>query len=262
MISTAFDWEKTSQLSIPQILIAFIIPSSIGFLAFRVVLPFLVESGSPPLLAYLWVGIAALLVFTIAAIFLLRREAVKLGISFWMRLCMKKVTLKQWGIYISLGLGAFFIMFASQKVTLALITGLSIEIPDYMPYFLNPTIDPLTAGEDVLSPGLPLVGSFFLIPLMAIFLLLNILTEELYFRAWMQPKLVKYGHLGWVLNGTFFALYHSFQLWLFPTLLVAGLTFAFIFYKSRSIWPVFAFHLMGNFLMSVLGAVMMVLGKL
>ena len=143
-----------------------------------------------------------------------------------------------------------------------MIEGLRLQIPDYMPYFLNPTIDPKTAGQELLSPGLPIEGSYFLIPLMGLFLLLNIFTEELYFRAWMQPKLIRYGNLGWIMNGTFFALYHSYQLWLFPTLLVAGLSFAFIFYKSRSVWPVFAFHLSGNFLMAILGVILMVMGKM
>ena len=129
-----------------------------------------------------------------------------------------------------------------------------------MPFFLNPTINPENAAPAILSPGLPLQGSYFVIPLMAIFLLLNILTEELYFRAWMQPKLIRYGNLGWIMSGSFFALYHSFQLWLFPTLLVAGLTFAFIFHRSRSIWPVFVLHLVGNFLLTILAVTMLIVG--
>ncbi|MBT5072489.1 MAG: CPBP family intramembrane metalloprotease, partial [Kordiimonadaceae bacterium] len=46
----------------------------------------------------------------------------------------------------------------------------------------------------------------------AMTLFLNILTEEFYFRAYLLPKLSKYGNLSWVINGGLFALYHSFQL--------------------------------------------------
>ena len=65
--------------------------------------------------------------------------------------------------------------------------------------------------------------------------ILNILAEEFYFRAWMLPKLAKYGRGSWVINGTMFALYHTFQLWLFPALIVGSLIFAFVFYWTRSV---------------------------
>jgi membrane protease YdiL (CAAX protease family) len=62
----------------------------------------------------------------------------------------------------------------------------------------------------------------------------------------MLPKLSKYGSWGWVINGVLFAFYHSFQIWLLPLLLVSSLSFAFIFYKTKSIWPILATHLLLN----------------
>ena len=259
MNRNAFYWEKTHQLSIIQIIIAFIIPSFIGFIGFRIVLPTFVNSGVPQLLAYLWVGIIILSLFNIVAILLIRIDAKTLNVSIWERMCMKKLSFKKWIIFILFGVATLILLFSSQKITIAFIDGLNIKIPEYMPFFLNPLINPATTEPSILSPGLALQGSYYLIPLMAIFLLLNILTEELYFRAWMQPKLVKYGNWGWIMNGLFFALYHSFQLWLFPTLVVAGLAYAFIFYKSRSIWTVFVFHLVGNFLIAMLGVIMIII---
>ncbi|MFC2169853.1 lysostaphin resistance A-like protein, partial [Acidobacteriota bacterium] len=138
------------------------------------------------------------------------------------------------------------------------VTGLTI--PDYAPFFLNPTINPADADPSVISPGLPLKGQFVMIPLMAIALLLNIMAEELYFRAWILPKLSKYGNIGWVINAVLFALYHSFQLWLLPVILVGSLIWAFIIYKSKSIWPALVGHLVGNFLLTILGVLMMILG--
>ena len=61
------------------------------------------------------------------------------------------------------------------------ITGISI--PDYMPFFLDPTVNPMETAPELLTPGFVLKGSYFMIPLMAVTLFLNILTEELYFRA-------------------------------------------------------------------------------
>ena len=137
-------------------------------------------------------------------------------------------------------------------------TGLTI--PDYMPFFLNPLINPAEADQSVLSPGLPLKGQFVLIPLMAITLLLNIMAEEFYFRAWILPKLSRYGSISWVITGVLFALYHSFQLWLLPTILVGSLIFAFVIYKSKSIWPALVGHLVGNFLFTILGVLILILG--
>jgi len=110
----------------------------------------------------------------------------------------------------------------------------------------------------IISPGLPLHHSYGVLLLMGITLILNILTEEFYFRAWMLPKLSRYGSWGWIMNGILFALYHTFQIWLLPTLLVASLFFAFIFYKSKSIWPPFVAHLIGNFLLQILGILMLI----
>ena len=122
-----------------------------------------------------------------------------------------------------------------------------------MPFFLNPAIDPTTADMEVLSPGLDLEGAYFVLPLISVVLLFNILAEEFYFRAWMLPKLAKYGRWSWVINGTMFALYHTFQLWLFPTIIVASLTFAFVFYWTRSLWPGLIGHLVFNFFISMVG---------
>jgi hypothetical protein len=260
MNANTFDWNKTSQMSVTQLLLAVFLPSGFAFIGFRVVLPALVANGSPVLIAWPSIASVMLLIFVVIAILLLNREAKTLGISLWARMCMKKLSLKEWGLYIVVIFVGMFASLAAQGLVPPFMQVFHLSIPDYMPFFLNPAINAATTDVSILSPGLPLRGSYGLLLLMGITLLLNILTEELYFRAWMLPKLSRYGTWGWVMNGIFFALYHTFQFWLFPTLLVASLFFAFIFYKSRSIWPSFAAHLIGNFLFSILGILMLIIG--
>jgi membrane protease YdiL (CAAX protease family) len=260
MNTDTFDWNKTSQLSIPQLLLAVFLPSGVAFVGFHFVLPSVVANGTPVLIAWPSIASVMLLGFVIVAIYLLNKEAKTLGISLWERMCMRKLSLKEWGIYIGLTLVGLVAAIASQGLVPPFMRAFGMSVPNYMPFFINPTINPATADMSVLSPGLPLQGAYNLLPLIGITLFLNILTEELYFRAWMLPKLSSYGTWGWVANGVLFALYHTFQLWLFPTLLVASLFFAFIFYKSKSIWPLFVAHLVGNFLLSILGILMMVMG--
>lgn len=254
----AFNWEKAPQLTIVQLILAVFLPSAFAFTGFHAVLPVLVAAGLPVIVAWPMVAGLMLLVFVILAIILLHREAQALGISLWARMCMKKLSLKQWGIYIGIILVGLLVSQLAQRLVVPFMQTLGLKIPAYMPFFLNPTINPMTTDAAVLSPGLPLSGSFGLLPLIGITLFLNILTEELYFRAWMLPKLSRYGTWGWVLNGTFFALYHTFQIWMLPVLLVASLFFAFIFYSSKSIWPSFAAHLIGNFLFSILSIMLLI----
>lgn len=255
-----FDWSNTKQLSAFQVLLAFAVPSMLAFVGFRIVLPRIVENGTPIMIA--WPSIAAIMLFgfVVLACLLLRSEARQLDISISSRMCIKKLSLKQWrncGAILIAGL-LLSAMAAQLVEPFMKITGLTI--PDYMPFFLNPSINPVEADPAVLSPGLPLKGKFLLIPLIGVTLILNILAEELYFRAWMLPKMSKYGNSGWIASGILFALYHTFQLWLFPVLLIASLTFSFVIYKSESILPAMVGHFIGNFLFTILGMLFLILG--
>ena len=144
-----------------------------------------------------------------------------------------------------------------QKASIYLSKTSFFRIPEYYPFFLNPQIDPAKAGMEQLSPGYPLQGEYWLIGLMSITLLLNILTEELYFRAWLLPKMSSFKQGSWILNGAFFAFYHTFQFWLFPQILPMSLIMAFVVYRSRSIWPAFVIHMIANSL-NVIGLILIV----
>lgn len=259
MTTHEFTWEKTKQFSLFQTFIAFVIPGVIAFIGFRMVLPMLVDQGLPAIVAWSVVASVMLGILVTAAMMFHHKEAKKLQVSLSSRMCLKKLSVKQW--LVSFGILLLGLLIAGGAVQLVkpfmLATGLTI--PEYMPFFLNPTINPAEADPSMLSPGFPLQGQFFLIPLLAVTLLLNILAEEFYFRAWILPKLSHYGHLGWILNAVFFALYHAFQFWLFPTILVGSLLWAFVIYHTKSIWPAFAGHLVGNFLFGILGIVLLIL---
>jgi hypothetical protein len=61
-----FDWKKTSQLSIIQILLAVFIPSGIAFIGFHAVLPAMVSNGLLVLIA--WPSIASIMLFVLVMI--------------------------------------------------------------------------------------------------------------------------------------------------------------------------------------------------
>ena len=95
---------------------------------------------------------------------------------------------------------------------------------------------------------------------MALVLALNILAEDFYFRVWLLPKMAWMGRFAWIVNGLLFALYHTFQLWLLPILLLASLTFAFVVWHSKSVIPSLVLHFVLNFLFSMLGMLALILG--
>jgi hypothetical protein len=98
MPDDTFNWQNTKQLSILQIILAFLIPSAIAFTGFRFVLPVLVEGGTPAIIAWPAVASIMLFVFVLVAIVFLNKEAKELNVSFKERACLQSLSLKQWGL--------------------------------------------------------------------------------------------------------------------------------------------------------------------
>jgi len=241
-----FDWADAPQFNWVQVLLAFAIPSAIAFAGFHVALPIVYHSGVAAVVA--WPLIACLLLagFTAVPLVLMRREARQLNINLTLRMCLKPLNRKQW-------LFAFFILCvgviaASGFGKLNPVWGefIGLRAPEYFPFFLDPLIDPVLNDPQSLTPGFELKEAYWLIGLIALTLFLNILVEELYFRAWLLPKMQYLGQMSWVINAMGFALYHSFQLWLLPQILPLSLLMAFIIFKTKSIWPALCIHMVAN----------------
>jgi len=259
MNSHEFDWKDTKQLSLIQVFLAFALPSAFAFAGFHLVLPSMVARGVPVLIAWPIIAAVMLSILVIFAVVVMRSEAQELNISVKARMCLNNLSVKQWGVYaLIMIVGLAFAALASQFVK-PFSDFLNLSIPSYMPFFLDPSINPLEAAPEQVSPGFAIKGQLILLPLFSIALLLNILAEELYFRAWLLPKMARFGKWSWGINGLLFALYHTFQFWLFPTILVGSLIWAFVIYRSKSIYPALVGHFVGNFLGSILGIVYLVL---
>ena len=201
-----------------------------------------------------------LLIFVVVGMILIKQEAAKNNISIRERLLIKNLSIKQWLICLGIMVVGIILSLAVTPLVefFSKIPGLSI--PDYMPYWLNPAIDPVETDIKILSPNYPLKGNILIVVVMTICLLLNILAEEIYFRAWLLPKMQSFGKWSWILNGLFFALYHTFQLWLFPMLLIVSLATTLTVYLSKSILPAFVTHMVANFSLSILGILAIVFG--
>ncbi|PCI85928.1 MAG: hypothetical protein COB24_11305 [Hyphomicrobiales bacterium] len=251
MIEPEFHWKDAKQFSWLQVFLAFAIPSAVGFFGFHYVLPELHEGGMPAIVAWPLVASIMLLPLTIVPVLMMKREATDLNISLKARMCLKSLSGKEW--LIALGILIIGLIAAAGLGSLSAVWSefSGLKVPEYFPFFLNPAIDPMTADPAALTPGFVLKGAFWLVGLMLITLFLNILVEELYFRAWLLPKMQNLSVTPWLVNGLAFAFYHIFQLWLLPQILPLSLLMAFVVYKTKSIWPVFIIHLLTNSLTGV-----------
>ena len=255
-----FDWSKLKQLNFLQVLLAFFLPSSFAFFGFRFILPWTVENGHPKVLMWGIIASIMLLIFVVVGFVLIRNEARANNISIRDRLLIKKLGVKKWLICLGIMIAGIILSSAVSPIVEFFKELPGLSIPDYMPFWLNPSIDPMNTDMDILSPNFALKGNYLVVVIMSICLLLNILAEEIYFRGWLLPKMQNFGKWSWVLNGLLFALYHTFQLWLFPMLFVLSLATTLTVYLSKSILPAFLTHIIANFVLGILGIIILVFG--
>lgn len=72
------------------------------------------------------------------------------------------------------------------------------------------------------------------------------ITEELYFRGHLLPRLERYGRWAPVINTVLFALYHFFSPWRYPVIIIGFLPVAWLVWRKRSIYVSMATHMTIN----------------
>lgn len=102
-----------------------------------------------------------------------------------------------------------------------------------------------TVGDD----GEPL-STTALAALLALFFVANGLvgpvTEELYFRGHLLPRIDRYGRGAPVLNTALFTLYHFHTPWRYPTIFLGYLPICVASWRKRSLWIGLSAHLVVN----------------
>jgi membrane protease YdiL (CAAX protease family) len=124
----------------------------------------------------------------------------------------------------------------------------------------NPTVKVNSAADAF--PDVNLRGNYWFVLLtIVIGLVFNIFGEEIYYRGYLLPRMRgAFGKWDWVANGVLFTLKHIYQRWLFPGILVGGLSFAFAAGPLGSLPLAMVYHWVGNFLFQVVFLVMAALG--
>lgn len=123
--------------------------------------------------------------------------------------------------------------------------------PQWWPAASNPTVE--IHGVADYFPDINLGGNYiFVLLYFLITLVFNIIGEEVYYRGFLLPHMRDtFGRWDWVANGVLFTLKHVYQRWLYPGILVGGLSFAFAAGPLGSLPLAMLYHWIGNYLMQM-----------
>lgn len=85
--------------------------------------------------------------------------------------------------------------------------------------------------------------------LIAIYIIVGVLAEELYFRCYLfevQYQLFK--KYAWIVNGFSWSIYHLFTPTNFLAILPTCLMYSYVYQRRRNIWTTISIHLINNFI--------------
>jgi membrane protease YdiL (CAAX protease family) len=123
--------------------------------------------------------------------------------------------------------------------------------PSWWPAASNPILQ-IQGAADVF-PDIHLAGNYlFVLLYFVVGLVFNIFGEEIYYRGYLLPRMRgAFGRWDWVANGVLFTLKHAYMRWMYPGILVGGLSFAFAAGPLGSLPLAMAYHWIGNFLIQM-----------
>ena len=197
-----------------------------------------------------------------AGLFLLRREGYRLTVSALRDRIRWRWPQgwKAWGLA-----GFVFILGMSLSMLMGPVNRWLASVPGFVPpawwpAASNPTI-PVKSAADAF-PDVSLEGNFlFVLLYFLIGLIFNIFGEEIYYRGFLLPRMRGvFGKWDWIANGVLFTLKHVYQRWLYPGILIGGLSFAFAAGPLGSLPLAMVFHWVGNFLFNLVFLFMAALG--
>jgi membrane protease YdiL (CAAX protease family) len=197
-----------------------------------------------------------------AGLLLLRREGCPLtltGLSERIRLRWPRGW-KAWGLAALVLLVGMSLSLAAGPLNARLAAVPGFVPPVWWPPAGNPTVR--VSGAADVFPDVHLKGNvLFVLLYFVIGLVSNILGEEIYYRGYLLPRMRGvFGRWDWVANGVLFTLKHAYQRWLYPGILVGGLSFAFAAGPLGSLPLAMLFHWIGNYLIQMVFLLQAVLG--
>ena len=142
-------------------------------------------------------------------------------------------------------LGLAIIMFISTVIFSPVLSWLIshniIPLPQDVPDYINP-IKQLSiekVKEQLVNQGV--------IPLIPIVLIINISSEEIFWRGIILPRQeLQHGKNAFWIHGTIWAFTHLFQYWLLIPILIGSIALAYVIQRTKCTWISIVAHLLNN----------------
>lgn len=254
---------KVQQFGIGTIILMFAWPAVwFTLLIYVIGREFIPDGGTTPTWLLLSITVLGTGAELVAGLVLLRREGYRLSAGALrdrIRLHWPKGW-KAWSVAVMVFILGMTLSMVMGTVNRALASAPGFTPPAWWPAASNPTV--AVQGAADVFPDVNLPGNYWFVLLyFGIGLVFNIFGEEIYYRGYLLPRMRGvFGRWDWIANGVLFTLKHVYQRWLFPGILVGGLSFAFAAGPLGSLPLAMVYHWVGNFLFQMIFLIMTALG--
>jgi membrane protease YdiL (CAAX protease family) len=220
-----------------------VLPGILTTVTFLIFKPLLDASGYPPLLAFL---LAVLVVDLPVLLGIMLIQGKKLNGYYSLKGVVPYHDKLPWKTFVLVFIGAFVVVYFLIMVVTPLSSFLAERVfsglPDWM--FLEEQTQYKAYTQNVLLVvfTLQLVATGVALPW----------VEELYFRGYLMSRLSRYGKWTPLLGGLFFGLYHTWQLYGFPTVFLLGAALGYVVWWKRDIRVSIGLHVFANSLLRLM----------
>jgi len=231
-----------TKMNTKQTLLFFGLPGLIITLLFNYAMPVLLENGWPLHWAVFFSVWAPVIALFCGVIFIWKQSQRPLRDYFW----LSKVSWKQVLILLAVFIGAQALE-GALSFSRALLTQLpGFHVPDYFPEIFKANYELQWPLQSFM--GMPVKGNYGLLGFWALWLVVNVIGEELLWRGYALPRMEQYfGKWAWLINGLLWNLFiHFFMRWSFIALLPVSLAVPYFSQKYHSWVPGLIIHGLGN----------------
>jgi membrane protease YdiL (CAAX protease family) len=214
----------------------------IALLCFYFLRPFLEKLGLNEYAAYLIslsLGLIVILIWAVLSY--LSEENNRTFKDFLIRVRLNHL-IPKWYFW---ALGLAIIMFLSTVIFSPILSRLIshniIPLPQDIPDYINPVkqLSIEKVKEQLINQGV--------IPLIPIVLIINIFSEEIFWRGIILPRQeLQHGKNAFWIHGTIWAFTHLFQYWLLIPILIGSIALAYAIQRTKCTWISIVAHLLNN----------------
>jgi membrane protease YdiL (CAAX protease family) len=229
------------QQSLWQSIILHLLPGALTTILFIIATPALNSLGYPSSFAFLLSGLFVLVPFELGLLFYQGKK--RNGTLSLDGIVLYREHMPAWQYVLLAAVlllyGNFVLVVVYPPIAQMLIKTLFFWLPDW--FFLSLSFA-YTKSILLMTALLGLVVNGFVGPI----------TEELYFRGYLLPRIFRFKAWSPLINGGLHALYHFWMPWQVPGLILSLFPAAFVVWWKRNIYLGMIIHVIGNVLGSIL----------